>query len=240
MVRRKPRHVAHVVDDLARGHQLEAAALLGPRLGVDVAHGELGVGQPAPGPLDRGGRHVEPGHPIGQRREVLGLVALAAADLEQRAEVVAQLALDDRVGLGEARLLLRRRHVPRVGHLVGEVEAIVGVVLPDRAQRVLHPRPPHRLLGALAGRGGAGRQIELDQRGAEVAVAQVLVGGQQIVFGAHAVSVRVYAKPGAASCAKNIASVSSRSTATRARLRRSSPAGRRTSSLPLALVKPSR
>ena len=121
--------------------------------GEEVAGDERRRRDSPPGSFDRALRHVDARDLVSEASQVFGLVALAAADLEHPSEARADRALDDAVRLREAELLAVRAHVPRVGHLVREVEPLVRVVLLHPAKRVLHPHASGELACALADHG---------------------------------------------------------------------------------------
>ena len=137
--------VLDVVEHFAGRDQVEAAGLVAPGLAEDVAGGELGPWQALARALDRLGADVDAMDLVAEPRQELRLVALAAAQFQQRPHP-ADVALDQPVGALETGLLAGRVHVPGVRHLVGEVEALIVVGAADAAHGVLHPRAPRGLL----------------------------------------------------------------------------------------------
>jgi hypothetical protein len=121
--------IAHVVDDLARRHEIEAPTFAGPRLGLELAGDDRGIRQPPPRSRDGRRGHVERRVRVTEPGEHLALVPFATPDLEQRVDVRRDVLDDDAVGFDEAKPLGRRVHVPWVAEFVGQVEAAVGVGL---------------------------------------------------------------------------------------------------------------
>ena len=163
-------------DHLPGGERRQAEAEVGRAVGVEPDDAEVAIGA---GPLDG------PGHqevPVGQQRQVAGLVSVAAASIEgdgdpaTRAEGAVERAVGVEPGHGE--VPVHRRHLRRAGDddpvvpLHGQRHALVPLV----------PRPAEvELDRAQAARAEAevGRAVLVEPEQAEVRVASAPVDGPQ-------------------------------------------------------------